>query len=62
MDISRKTLIVTLIVNIVLIAVCVACAIITKFNPTVLWLGLAVLVLVLASSIMIWIYGKEYRK
>ncbi len=62
MDISRKTLIVTFIINIVLIAVCAVCSIVTKFNPTVLWLSLAVLVLVLASSIMIWFFGKEYRK
>lgn len=62
MDVSRKTLIITLIVNLVLIAVCVACTLITKFNPVVLWLSVAVVALVLVSSVLIWVYGKEYRK
>lgn len=62
MEVSRKALIATFIINIVLIAICAVCSVVTKFNPTILWLSLAVLVLVLASSIMIWYYGKEYRK
>ena len=62
MDVSRKTLIITLIVNLVLIAVCVTCTLVTKFNPVVLWLSVAVVALVLVSSVLIWVYGKEYRK
>ena len=62
MDVSRRTLIITLIVNLLLIAVCVACILITKFNTVVLWLSVAVVALVLVSSVLIWVYGKEYRK
>ena len=62
MEVSKKTLIITLIVNILLIGVCVACMLITDFNNVVLWLSAAVITLVLVSSILIWVYGKEYRK
>ena len=63
MDVSRKTLIATLIINIVLIAIAVTCMIITKFaNVAILWLSVAMIVLVCVSSIMIWKYGKEFKK
>ena len=63
MDVSRKTLIATLIINILLIAIAVTCMIITKFsNVAVLWLSVAMVVLICISSIMIWRYGKEFRK
>lgn len=63
MDVSRKTLIATFIINIILIAIAVACMIITKFsNTAILWLSVAMIVLVCISSVMIWRYGKEFRK
>lgn len=62
MDVSRKTLIITLIVNIVLIAVCLTCVLVSKFNPVVLWLSVGVTVLVLVSSVLIYRYGKEFKK
>ena len=63
MDVSRKTLIATFIINIVLIAIAVTCMIVTKFtNVAILWLSLAMIVLVCVSSIMIWKYGKEFKK
>ena len=62
MEVSKKTLIITLIVNILLIAVCVVCMIVTNFNKVVLWLSAGVITLVLVSSVLIWVYGKEYRK
>ena len=63
MDVSRKTLIATFIINIVLIAIAVTCMIVTKFNNVaILWLSVAMIVLVCVSSIMIWKYGKEFRK
>ena len=47
MDISRKTLLITFIVNILLIAIAVTCMIVTKFNTVVLWLSVATVALVL---------------
>jgi hypothetical protein len=62
MDISRKTLIVTFIINLLLIAIAAACMIITKFAPAVLWLSIATMLLVLTSSVIIWLYAREMRK
>lgn len=63
MDVSRKTLIATFIINILLIAIAVACMVITKFsNIAILWLSVAMVVLIFISSVMIWRYGKEFRK
>ena len=62
MDISRKTLIAVFIINLLIIAIGVACVFVTKFNPTVLWLCVATFVLVIVSSVLIWHYGKEFRK
>ena len=54
MDISRKMLIATFIINIILIAIAVTCMIITKFsNVAILWLSVAMVVLVCISSIII---------
>lgn len=62
MDISRKTLIVTFIINLLLIGIAAACVIVTKFAPTVLWLSVATMLLVLTSSVIIWLYAREMRK
>ena len=62
MDISRKTLIVTFIINLLLIAIAAACMIITKFNTAILWLSVVMIILVCVSSIIIWRYGKEFKK
>ena len=62
MDISRKALIITFIINLLLIGIAAACVIVTKFNTTVLWLSSATLVLVLTSSVIIWRYSKEFKK
>ena len=62
MDITRKTLIITSIINLLIIAIGVACVLVTKFNTTVLWLCIATFVLVTISSIIVWRYGKEFRK
>lgn len=61
MDISKKTLITTFIINILLIAISVTCMIVTKFNTVVLWLSVATVVLVCVSSFIIWKYAKEMR-
>lgn len=62
MDITKKTLIATFIINIVLIAIAVTCMIITKFSVPILWLSLVMIILVCISSVIIWRYGKEFRK
>ena len=61
MDITKKTLIATFIINIVLIAIAVTCMIVTKFNTVVLWLSVATVALVLFSSYIIWKYAREMR-
>ncbi len=62
MDITKKTLIWTAIINLLIIAIGVACVIVTKFNTTVLCLCIATFVLVTISSVIVWNYGKEFRK
>ncbi len=63
MDVSKKTLIATLIINILLIAIALTCMIITKFaNTAILWLSVVMIILVCISSIIIWHYGKEFKK
>ena len=62
MDITKKTLIATFIINIILIAIAVVCMIITKFNVAILWLSVVMIILVCISSIIIWRYGKEFKR
>lgn len=62
MDVSRRTLLITFIINILLIAISVTCMIVTKFNTTVLWLSVATVVLVLFSSYIIWRYARDMRR
>ena len=62
MDISRKTLIISVIVNVVLIIICAACLILTKFNPIVLGISLAVLFFVVLTSVMAFVMGKKFKK
>ena len=62
MDISKKSLIVTLIVDLILLAIGVVCLFVTKFSTLALALFVAVVVLILVSSILVWKYGKAYKK
>lgn len=62
MDISRKALIITFIIDLLLIAVGVVCMVVLKFNTLSLALFFAISVMVLISSILIWKYGKNYKK
>lgn len=62
MDISKKTLIITLIVDLLLLAVGVVCLFVTKFSTLALSLFVAICVMILISSILIWKYGKAYKK
>ena len=62
MDISKKALIITLIVDLILLAIGVVCLFVTKFSTLALALFVAVVVLILISSILVWKYGKAYKK
>ena len=62
MDISKKTLIVTLIVDLLLLAIGVVCLFVTKFSTLALSLFVAICVMILISSILVWKYGKAYKK
>lgn len=62
MDISRKTLIIAAIINIVLIAICAVCLIVTNLNPVVLWISLAIFAIILVTAIMIYFMGKNFKR
>ena len=62
MDISKKALIITLIVDLILLAIGVVCLFVSKFSTLALALFVAVVVLILISSILVWKYGKAYKK
>ena len=62
MDISRKTLIIAVIINVVLIAICAACLILTKFNPVVLWISMVILAFILMTSIIVYVAGRKLKK
>ena len=62
MEISKKALIITMIVDLILLAVGVVCLIVTKFNPIAIGMFVGLTVLVLISSILVWKYGKDHKK
>ena len=62
MDVSKRTLIIAAIINVILIVVCAICLIVTNWNPVVLWISLAILILVLITSIMTYVMGKNLKK
>ena len=61
MDISKKTLIVSIIINILLVVVCAVCLIITKFNSIVLWISIAVMICVVITSVIVYLASKKFR-
>lgn len=62
MDISRKALIITLIVNIFLLGIGVACLFLMDFSILALGLFGGIAFFVLVSSILVWHYGKNFKK
>lgn len=62
MEISRKALIITMIVNIILLAVGTGCIVFLKYSVLSLSLFLAATAFVLISSIVIWKVARDYRK
>ena len=62
MEVSKKALIVTLVINLLLLAVGVVCVIALKYNILSLSLFLAASVFVAVSSVLVWKLGKDYKK
>jgi hypothetical protein len=62
MDISRKALIITLIIDVLLLVAGITCMILLNFNVLSLGLFTAIAVCVLVSSILVWQYGKNFKK
>lgn len=62
MDISKKALIVTLIIDLLLLVVGVVCLFVTNFATWALVIFMAVVFMILVSSILVWKYGKAYKK
>ena len=62
MEISKKALVITLIVDLLLLAVGVVCLFVTKFSTVALAMFAGIAVLILISSILVWKYGKAYKK
>ncbi len=62
MDISRKALIITLVIDVLLLAAGITCMCVLNFNVLSLGLFAGIAVCVLVSSILVWHYGKEFKK
>ena len=62
MDISKKALLITLIVDLLLLVAGIICLFVTKFNTVALILFVVAVALILVSSIIIWKCGKFYKK
>ncbi len=62
MEISKKALIVTFIIDLLLIAIGVACTIVLDFSIVSLAIFLAVAVLILISSVLVWHYARSNNK
>ena len=62
MDISRKALIITLVVNILLLAAGITCMFLLNFSVLSLGLFAGVALFVVISSILVWHYGKSFKK
>lgn len=62
MDISRKALIITLVVNVLLLAIGVTCMFLMDFSVLSLGLFGGVTLFVLVSSVLVWHYGKNFKK
>ncbi len=62
MDISRKTLIIAMVIDIVLLAAGIVCMVLLNFNTLSLCLFAAIAVCILVTSILVWHYGKNFKK
>ena len=62
MEISKKALITTLIIDLLLLAVGIVCLFVTKFATWSLIVFMAVVFMILVTSILIWKYGKAFKK
>ena len=62
MEVSKKALIVTLVINLLLLAIGTACIVVLDYSILSLSLFLAATVFVAVSSVMLWKMGKDYKK
>ncbi|MBQ8451970.1 MAG: hypothetical protein IJ538_04285 [Clostridia bacterium] len=62
MDISKKALIITLVINLLILCAGVACMFLLNFSVLSIGLFAGIAVLVLVSSILVWHYGKNFKK
>jgi len=61
MEVSKRALIITLIVNLLLLAVGVTCIVYLNYSVLALSLFLAATFFVLVSSVFIWKMAKDHR-
>lgn len=61
MEISKKALVVTFFINLLLMVIGILCVSILKFSIVSLGIFTAIAVLVFVSSVLIWHYGKDYK-
>lgn len=62
MEISKKALIATFIIDLLLVAIGVICTVVLDFSVVALGIFLAVSVLILVSSVMVWHFAKSANK
>lgn len=62
MEVSKKALIVTLIINLLLLAIGTVCIIVLDYSILSLSLFLAACVFVAVSSVFVWKLGQDYKK
>lgn len=62
MEVSKKALIATLIIDLLLIAIGTVCTILLDYSITALGICVAVAVLILISTVMIWYFARASHK
>lgn len=62
MEISKKALIATFIIDLLLVAIGVVCTVVLNFSVVALGIFLAVSVLVLISSVIVWHYASTANR
>lgn len=62
MEISKKALVATFIIDLLLVIVGVICTVVLNFSVVALGIFLAVAVLILVSSVMVWHFAKTANK
>lgn len=61
MEISKRALVITLIIDLLLLVIGVVCLFVTKFDTIALIIFVGIAVFILISSILIWKFGKNLK-